>query len=31
MVGDDRLADNVWIRIMDDKWIWHGRMLDQEP
>ena len=30
MVGDDRLADNVKFRMVDDKWIWH-EVLEKEP
>ena len=30
MVGEDRLADNVNFRMVDDKWIWH-EVLEKEP
>ena len=34
MVGNDRLADSVEFRMVDDRWIGdqqHRRMLEQEP
>ena len=31
MVADDIMADSAKFRMVDDKWIWHGRVLEQEP